>query len=324
MARPISEQRPQFANWNDWDPDPCPDITRLDLWDSFNPWWRETFKDYKVDQERTNKLKDWDHIVRFQHNGTGNTRGGVPYQILEGNESRVRVWDSSRAGSWLPWNWNPFPSINVRLPSWVRRYGDPNPEYYGDYQHFHIEGNTYREFSAFGPSFLNFPHPWRAGNIVEWNLNRDWKNTRSSIVAGGFPMLPMLVTYDELTLGPGAMNKVLHLVAPHYSGEQIVNFARKTDGETPGHPLFAGDILRLREDYEPSDFATQDDLSIIWTLKNHGVCLDDKSSHQGRNARAIPFDSSVAGYGIRMAQDPRFDITLKLNISDFVVLERIN
>lgn len=295
--------------------EPCPD-----LGDRFREWadapWFDRVDEFDVDEERTAALLDWNHTVKGRAGG-GPPWHGVPFQIVESGQWR-RVWDASRPGSWLPWAWDPFPSERLLLPDLVRRYGDPTPEMWGDFQSFLIEGTSYWELSSFGPTPFGWPHPWRAGHIARFRLDRPWdhRSQPRSVTAAGIAMVPMLLTKEKLT--GAAAPTALHLVSPHYSGERIEGFASKTDGLTRGHPLFAGTRLRLRADFTGGE--THDDRELVHIAKTCGFVVTDKNSHQGANARPVPFDQSTPGYRVRVAQDPRIDLTVTFTAGDLEVL----
>ena len=300
--------------------EPLPDISGV--FDAWEGPWQLPVAHLPVDGERTRALIDWDHQVHIRSGGDLVPWFGIPFQFADG-QPHQRIWEATRPGSWLPWAWNPFPSRNVRLPAVVRRYGDPTPAAWGDFQSFQIavRDGTYTELSAFGPSWFNWPHPWRADNIAQFRLDRAWDAPGQPFGVGatGIPMVPLLPTYEELERGE--VRHAMHLVVPHYSGERILAPARGTDGMTPGHPLYAGHRLRLRSGWQPPADATPHALALVQAAKTYGLIVSDKSTFQGPHARPIPFDHSNAGWVVRCPQDPRIDFGgISWNASDLRVV----
>lgn len=340
-ASPVDDFLGPFGDMLAWRPEPLPDISDvLAEWDRFDPFWRADRSDEPVDELRTLALWDrWNHSVRLPTGSRPSvSRSGVPWMRVDDGFVGVDVHDASKPPTL--WPFDLFPSVRVRLPKRPRpvlRFGDPNPTHLGDFTVCIVDparGEVW-DITAMGPSGVYVPgvlhlplgRDWRCSRAVRWRVDRDWRDTPGSTVAAGFPKLPMTVSFEMLE--GTAQAAAIQLVAPHYNsdllptGKRWVNDARKTDGATPGHPLWAGDRLRLRRDFELPDTATAHDRALVSILQRQGCVLADINDHAGPNAMAGfrgTWMPEVAGYELRVARDPRIDLSVELEAKDFEVL----
>lgn len=307
---------PASKNWNDWLPNPCPNISGLDLWKSFNPGWLKDVTHFPVDQQRTFLMTGWDDVIRTDTTkGTRNgVHGGAPFQRLDQIPVRsTKVYVAKQNPSLF----NLFPSINVPLPDYVpgdrntvlRRFGDPTVAG-SDAQSFLIlpltdSSGFYYELSAFGPSI--FPYPFRADRVEVWDLAKDWRTQARGITGAKVPFLPMLPTFEEYET---SINHALHFVAAGYAPE-LTGIARSTDGTIVGHPLRAGERLRLKQSSADrllgSSTITKHDRTLVQALLTYGMILTDKTGLD------VP-------HNLRQPMDPRVEVKLPIRLVDFEVV----
>lgn len=331
MARTVYEvDFGKYAlNWDAWTPAPCPDMSDCPMW-PVNAPWKMLLDDpaFVVDDKRTEALSTFttsytdrqgqevvevigEKGIRCQLRETrGGTFGHIPWHRLDkiAKVSTNRVYEASVPGSW----WNLFPSKNVVLPESepVRRFGDPTATG-TDAQYFAVDKtrNLYYEVSAFGPSW--FPFKWRADRISIWRLDQDWQSqTKLGVTGAKIPLLPMIPKIEEYETGK--IEHALHFIAAEYSPDGLVPPARGTDGDVPGHPLRAGERLRLRSDRVAAvlgDNPTKHDEALVYALINYGYILTD------RTAIEVP-------HSMRQPQDPRLNVTIDLRLNDFEVVRQ--
>lgn len=331
--RPVADQIGLVDHVDAWQPEPLDDLSDVVMFDQFDPFWRDRVDGRDIDVARTAELAVWDHRVRCSGpRDSGRTRSGTPWHRLTGDERVERVHLAHRQGTWS----NPFPTERVPLPQWVRSYGDPRPGGWGDFQTFLVDpGVELIELSSFAPSGIHIPGVahvpfppnvrWRCDNLQRWDLTKDWREHKGSIVAGGFPMLPMIPRVDELDRGPGGLAKVLHMSLPFYNGTRLAGHARKTDGLVPNFPLYAGDQLVLARNAaqwlrDHIDLTIRD-LALLWSLERYGVVIDDRSTGL-RGVQTPEAFTAAAGPNIRMPQETDLGITIDrlLRLSDFRVV----
>jgi hypothetical protein len=88
----------------------------------------------------------------------------------------------------------------------------------------------------------------------------------------------------------------------------MTGIARKTDGTIPGHPLRAGERLRLRADRTPTTSSREEE-ALVQAMLSYGLIVTDRTSPD-------------AGHNIRLPSDPTLsiDLTSQLRLTDFEVL----
>ena len=312
-------EKPKSGNWDDWVPNNRPDISNIDLWDSFNPGWKVDVSDFEIDKWRTELALGWDNIIRTS-TYKGTVRGvhsWTPFQRLDQIPTRkTKVWLAKTPGTLL----KPFPSVTIPLPDYIagdratvlRRFGDPTVTG-TDAQFFAIDplNMKYYEAASFGPSAWPFSvlvAPYRADHVSVWDLSKDWVGQKTGCSASKIPVLPMLPTYEEYE---STIDHAIHFVAAGYAKDETVGMATGTDGPIVGHPLRAGERFRLREDVAAQLFLdpalTKHERALVVALRKYGMILTDKT------ALDVP-------HAIRQAQDPRIKVELQIRLSDFDVL----
>lgn len=294
---------PRLANFQD--PLPyLPNVSDLDWWSSFkdpNPMknWTTDISSLPIDNVRTNKLAYITENVRCRREPEPvPILNGVPLQLA--NTRTTKVYEAKATPSWNNW----FPSRQVPLPEVVYILSNTDEQWFG----IDPVNQIYYECSAIGPTPFGWPAPWRADNICIWDLKRDWRLQKTGITGAKLPLWPMVPKIEKLLAGV-ELGHSLHFVAAGYE-KDLVGIARATDGPfTNGHPLRAGERLRLRKDRIPTAKNPQEQ-SLITTMLTRGLIVTDRTR----------WDALTPGHSIRLPIDPRVSINLELSITDFEVI----
>jgi len=279
--------------------DPAPRIPPLPTttwWAEQLPPWTQRVDRREVDRTRTAQLEWFDRRVRVA--------GGVPLQIAA--TRTTRTLNRSVAGTWT----NPFPSVPMPFPArvWVDQKTT-------DFMWFGVdpERNVYWEASEVGPFGLfkwETSSLWAMGHVRIYDLGGPWDEQQRSITGGGLPMWPMVPSIEALDAGAGGVQHALHfVVSGGYSSEPFVSPARKTDGTRPGHPLRAGARLRLTPWAHERLSATANgphDAAILSALRDYGAIVNDRTAD--------------VGHSLRLPDDPRLDVTVEMQLTDFQVV----
>jgi hypothetical protein len=273
-----------------------PDTSSLTWWKEFNNGkdnWNKNIQSAGVDAQRTAALANLHQNVRCRTAPTS-----VPLQNVD--LFFTKVYEATVPPTLTNW----FPSKRVPLPPVVYILSNTDEQWFG----LDKKNSLLWECSAIGPTLLGWPAPWRADTIRTWDLKVDWRLQKSGMVGAGVPMWPMVPKPEDLLAGKD-LGHSLHFVAAGYNKGEKVGIATKTDGETVGHPLRAGERLRLRWDRVPvcKNLAER---TLVSALLTYGLILTDKTD-----------DSPLGpGHSIRLPKDPRITIDLDLSITDFEVL----
>lgn len=295
---------PRLANFND----PYINIPpmRTDWWATFeglslNNWSRD-ISSLQVDAERTKALSGIHQVVRCSNTSRKvPILSGVPLQLA--HSRTTKVYEATVPPTLFNW----FPSKQVPLPDLVYILSNTDEQWFG----LDSVNGFYYECSSLGPTLFGWPAPWRADHIKVWDLKKDWRIQRAGITAAGIPLWPMIPKPEQLIFGRN-LGHALHFCAAGYSPDKPVGIAtimNKTDGLIIGHPLRAGERLRLKWDRVPP-VKNAAEKAIVDTLLTHGVILTDRTDH----------DPLGPGHSIRLPADSRISIDLDLRITDFEVI----
>lgn len=280
----------RFRSWSnpEWIPDELPNLDGV-LWGDAP--WIEQERSTVVDKVPTAALADWDIRIRCHVGGIWKgVRGGVPWQLVDSAGRRTKVVDQ--------WGRD----FSVPLPSTVNRLGDPGGTS-GDLQWFGIDPTALLmwECSSLRPT----PFGWRAHAVHVHDLSKPWL-FEGSLAGGGLPIVAGVPRPEEFARGH--IDHALWITLDEYAPE-VTGFAAKTDGETPGHPLRAGEHLVLPADWEPEPGVdlTDDERTLIDAMSdpNRGLIVNDKTGDGTGN--------------IRLPMDPRVLIDLEFMLTDFDV-----
>lgn len=321
------------ADWSKWPVPVMPDLP-------FPPWhavpgqfWREPVFDRAVDWERTRALQDVDVSISV---GAGappwqGSTYGMPYQLIDANAPTTPVWDQSQ---WIRWHWftPTFPIIHVPLPPVVRREGDPNGSSDLHWTGYDPERRVLWEGITLRHSPLNRWQTWGqcdwvAGymgggpGLSKWDTSKPWNapGQPTGVVAAGVPKLPMVCRWDEIQ--SGRIEHAIFGVLPNYAPAKV-GHARGTDGSLIGHPVRAGERLRLRraavERFSPGTAAR----IIAQAMHEFGWFQADKNAATGTPA-------GVGVGGFPLSQDRRWHTgdtrigplgDFRLRLTDFEVI----
>ncbi len=250
------DARYQF-DWTKWPVPVMPDLP-LEPWGAVSGcFWQEQITQAPVDVFRTNALPQYD-LPMTAHAGDVPWQGssyGMPFQIIDSGIRTTKVWDQSRP---IKWNWftPTFPLVNVPLPDVVRREGDPGGSSdlhwtgYDPVRRVLWEGITLRKsalnrLQTFGTTDWVASYNGGGPAFSRWDTSKPWNAPGQplGVVAANIPKMPLLARWEEIQRG--RINHALFGVLPNYSPERT-GPARGGDGSWVGHPVRAGERLRLR------------------------------------------------------------------------------
>lgn len=327
----------QYADVRHWEPEVLPRTDGM-----FDAWrdapWNRPLVGARVDVQRTEALaalgeylprgSKYSSVVRLEHGQDSRSfAGGVPYQLATATNRRVLRYTE-------PW-WK-VSTVSLPLRSaGNRRTGDPNASSLTgshDLQCFIVGDGTYIEVSSLNTASLLDPRRYVAGTSLQcgrvstFDLSRPWKPGNLGTTAAKIPLVPMLPRPEEF-----AARKIPHamqLCVGGYSNARATGYASSTDGKIPGHPLRAGDMLRLTEaavkrllpaatsgstarmyrapglDGEP----TRDARTLVEALAAYGCVVAD-------------YTNPEVGHALRLPQTREIDLgTLALDITDFEIV----
>jgi hypothetical protein len=117
---------------------------------------------------------------------------------------------------------------------------------------------------------------WEADSGARWDLD-DLRYPPAATMASGLPLLPGVLTYDEVAAG--RVDHVIHAGTPTTRPGAFVWPARATDGRSdhPDAPPM-GAWLRLRADVDVSELGPQARV-VAEGLKRYGLVLSDTGPH---------------------------------------------
>lgn len=315
--RPVSEVDGPRLDWSTWSPADLPNLDDVEMWP--NAPWNRLIVDEPVDVALTAELTRLDRFfppggywsrLRVNTGGAARpgpdaaVRSGVPYQRVD-REPVAGVWRHQV-------HLHGIRVDRVPLPRVIRRVGDPTVTG-SDAQWFGVDGARRQlwEISAFGPSLLaglfGASSGWQAGRVGCIDLDRRWQDQPHGVIAARIPLLPMLPRPEEFARGH--ITHALQLAVAGYSPDRPVGYARATDGTVKGHPLRAGQRLRLRHErmLELLDEheGRRDVATLLVALWEHGCVVCDRTTPS-------------AGHSLRMPQTTQVDVAgLELDLGDF-------
>ena len=319
-----------------WKPDPCPDLAK-EPWDGVDVPWRHDKSYALVDALRTSGLARTDinvPMVVSPPNGVwSGAVTGMPYQVLDPKtKQKTNFKDLGLPpkvvgqGRFLWWTWDITAPVvwTVDMPPVIRREGDPNGAWDQHAYVLDLERNKLIELYQVVHPFNQASWDWNVGynslgvpSLIEWDMSKPFTavGQPNGVIAASFPHMPHFIRYDELKRG--IINHAMVFALPNYAPE-YTGYARHSDGSYKGHPVRAGERLRLpRKKVETYAPGTPERVIAEALWKFTAVCCD-------RNNGASTANS---GFGsIAIAQDPRImDLGWKgmgdLKLSDFEVIQ---
>ena len=248
------------AEWRDWPVPTMPDLTPDQVpWSGQDVPWRRPIASWPQDPVRTELLRRYDvKIVASAGNPPWKgTSYGMPYQIVTAKGPLTPVWNLLGAPVWS-WSWaqglvrSSDPIDRLPLPSVVRREGDPGCGPESDAHWYGVDPTERRLYEAISlsKSPLNRLKTWGttdwcSAGVAAWDTSRTWNAASQplGVVAAKVPQFPLVPRWDEIKRG--RIDHAIFGVLPDYA-PQVTGWARGSDGTSPGHPVRAGEPLRLR------------------------------------------------------------------------------
>ncbi|MGC2507298.1 MAG: hypothetical protein WA369_11595 [Candidatus Acidiferrales bacterium] len=200
--------------------------------------------------------------------GSGTYNGsiiGIPYEVVDSSQGPVTINFTAYGDESDP---GPMP-IPLNAPI----EGDPNPS--GD-QHVLVLDNAncwlYELYDA-QPS----GSAWNAGSAAVWDLTADEQRpyTWTSADAGGLPIFPGLVRYDEVAAGQ--INHALRFTLQSSQAAFIPPASHWAANSTNALAAPMGMRLRLKASFDISGFSAANQV-ILAALKKYGMIMADNGS----------------------------------------------
>lgn len=320
-----------------WQPEPCPDLTS-EPFASVDAPWRTRIDQRAIDPVRTAALSDARYNVDVAHNLPGSSYQGVvfgmPYQVLDQRTKQTISFEELGLPpkvvgyhQFLFWRIPITEPVKTKVdvPPTIRREGDAVGAY--DLHAYVLDPatNTLTEFFQLNhrPGAVGW-EGWTVGYrglgasaIARWNMSEPYNapGQPRGVVAAHFPQMPHIVRYDELKAG--RINHALFFALSNYA-PAAVGYARHFDGSFAGHPVRAGERLRLkREVVERFPIGTADRV-VAEAMWEYGITCGDRTDWSG---------SATSGPArVMYAQDPRITKLnwvpggMWLKLSDFEVI----
>lgn len=337
MPVPIAVADAQYRfNWSQW---PVPEMPEVHT----EPWegvpgcfWREDITQRPVDHERTRALIDFDVPIKTGGAGAAPWQGtsyGMPFQLIDAKASTTGVEDASQPApwelyfnSWTDWGLRRRPvMVNVPLPAIVRREGDPGAPNNSDLHWYGYDPNGQVLWEAI--TLRTLGDRWLAGymgggpGVGRWDCRKPWNAPGQpvGVVAGGTPQFPMICRWDEIRRG--RIGHAIFGVLPNYAPAKT-GPARGTDGSLVGHPVRAGERLRLRRSVVERFSPGTTQRIVAQALYEYGWVQLDKNAATGTPAK-------IGQGGFPTTQDRRWHTgddlhgplgDMRLKLTDFEVL----
>lgn len=303
--------RDYVTDWRQWKAPELPPLPQVDGWEG--PWLRDITRS-DVDFLRTARLwgDNWPvHVA----GGTAPWEGasaGQPYDVVD-SKATMAVWDLSQPVSWS-WSGPKFPTVKIPAPHTIRREGDPLGAW--DRHARIVTATSLTELIAVEQAAVSLPrmfgypttcgYPGGGRGVVTYDLTRRHRAGSGGVVAARVPHLPMIIRYDELERG--VIGHCLFGVVPDYAPERT-GWAEGTDGTVVGHPVRAGEILRLRPDIAERWERGTPEHTVAQAMTTHGIFVGDKHGDK------------QAGLKVTVAQDRRIGrIELGLSTRDLEIV----
>lgn len=329
-------------DWNSWGVPEMPDLSVIDRW--LGPWQRRV-GDLRVDDGRTIALQAWDVAIAVGTSASiwEGSASGTPVNVVKEDAKAVKILDLG-GNNKISLFGSKFDTFKIPDPGVLLREGDPAGAHDVTAKVVVVDRNgdprrlvEMIQINAPGLHLVNTLLANAAGAkfVCGWNTNgskgrgrydydlrKSWQPGDGGTSAGGAPNSPMLLRWDEIERGH--ISHCLFGVPANYSNEKPIGWARGTDGTWPGHPLRAGDIIRLTQpalDRIVDECGGHSSEAIIARgMRDHGIWIGDKWT------RGNPIDGPVK---IKQTMDRRWGTGsdslnpptgLRLTLADFEVV----
>lgn len=329
-------------NWSMWEVPEMPDLSIVDRW--LGPWQRRV-DDLVVDGGRTAALAVWDTAVAVGTSASiwEGSASGAPVNVVREDAKTVKILDLG-GNNKISLFGSKFDTFKIPDPGVLLREGDPAGAHDVTAKVVVVDRNgdprrlvEMIQINAPGLHLVNALLASAAGAkfVCGWNTNgskgrgrydydlrKSWQPGDGGTSAGKAPNTPMLLRWDEIERGH--INHCLFGVPANYSDEKPVGWASGTDGTWPGHPLRAGDIIRLTQ--PALDRITDEcgghssEAVIARAMRDHGVWIGDKWTYENPRSGPVKIKQTMDkrwGTGSGTVSPPT---RLRLTLSDFEVV----
>jgi hypothetical protein len=291
-------------DWSTWTVPTMPDLPAPPWAGVPGCFWDEDVTARPVDEARTLTLGAVDVPM---HASAGappyiGVTWGLPYQLVDSTGPTTPVWDQSRP---ITWNWftPTFPITHVPLPPVVRRECDPaggsDLHWYGYdpdksvlWEAIGLMKPPLARWSTWGQCDWVSGYNGGGSGIMRWDTARPWDapGQPRGVVAAAIPQFPLIARWDEVA--KGRIEHALYSTLPNYSPEKT-GPARASDGDWVGHPVRAGERLRLKRSVVDT-FPTGSAAHILATaMHEYGVVHSDRCGPRGTRTGVGAFQLSA-------------------------------
>lgn len=199
---------------------------------------------------------------RYLHPDFSSGGGGIPFTIVPGTQPLVSIVFGDGAAQSDP---GPYP---IPANAAVEQGSD---------QHVLVVDNTNCILYELYLAALQADGSWTASSGAVFNLSSNLlrPDTWTSADAAGLPILPGLVTYDEVA--SGVINHALRMTAPHTRQQYIWPARHEASTLTGTQYPPMGQRFRLKASFNISTFPPEVQV-ILTALKTYGAILADNGS----------------------------------------------
>lgn len=331
-----------FPNYSTWRVPEMPDLSAIDRWQG--PWQRRV-DDLPVDDVRTRNLEVWDGMISINTSASiwEGSASGTPVNVVNENAPKVKILDLGGKNT-ISLFGSKFDVFRIPDPGVLLREGDPNSAWdrtakllVVDRDNDPVQLVEMIQIDRPGLHLVNALAASMAGAkfVCGWNsdgskgrgrydydLTKSWKPGDGGTSAGKAPNVPMLLRWDEVDRG--YIGHALFGVPANYSPEKPVGWATGTDGEWPGHPLRAGDILRLTEDALNAVAiecgSNSSEVVIARAMREFGIWIGDKWTHDDPRGRATKIKTTMDSRWATGSTTTNPPARLNVCLSDFEVV----
>lgn len=302
--------QPTPSSINAWRPGKMVDSPLMRGWEG--PWHSEVGH-LLVDTDRTARLREWDVPI----NNTSSVKpwegsvSGQPYNVITSPTKSYDVHVMSRPIEFINGKLVP-PIEKVPLPDVILRQGDPMGS--SDMHMTVIDeyAEVVYDMILFDKNLKNlFGAPWKCGydgggaGLYVYDLSKPYSG-QGGTCAASVPKFPLIIGYDEIERG--FIDHTIFFSLSNYSPEKPTGWAQGTDGTWPGHPVRAGEILRLPARFIDRFKRGTPERVIAEALNRYGMFCGDKSTHgdptNGKGSIVTTMDirwESLKDMGLRLA-----------------------
>jgi hypothetical protein len=228
--------------------------------------WNTDISSAPVDPNSGTIISNWVGSVNVHPDWGNDPTYGIPYIVVDGNQSLVNVNLGAYADESDP---GPMPiPANAPIEGGSSSTGD---------RHVLVLNNANCFLYELYNAAPNSDGSWNADSTAVWDLlgNEQRPYTWTSADAAGLPIFPGLVRYDEVAAGTIQHAFRFTLPRTRAAFTPPASHAAATTSDSSAPPM--GMRIRLKSTYDISGFSTQMQ-AILTAMKKYGLILADNGS----------------------------------------------